>query len=479
MQQLPTLARGNRFNKSKSIWLSLRGLFTSKGHMAATVKTMLVSILVLLINMLTGVLTARYLGPSGRGEQTAMVLWSQFLSFSLTFGIPSALIYNAKKYPRDEGELYVTSLVMGFGTGVIAMITGIIVLPYWLGSFSDPVVQFARLSMILCPVIAVSQVNYAAFQVRGEYKNYNTLRYLTPLTTLAALVLLIIFGAVNPYTTALAYLLPSIPIYIVMTVKLLRIYRNALKKLGQSFKRLLYYGMGSYGNDLMGHFSYYIDQILIAGMLSPAELGLYAVAVSLSRMVNVFSTSTIVVLFPKASGLAEKEAISVAFRAFRVSTTAALAASTVLMLISPYIFEWLYGPDFHKALSVFRILLLEVSISGGTMVLAQVFMAVGKPKIVTILQSIGLALVIPMILVLVPRFGLVGAGMAMLSSVLLRFAFVLFNVKFTLKTAIPRLFISGDDIRWLMGAWKSYAGKHSITPDGGSEEGRIHENSGS
>ncbi|MDF2925325.1 MAG: hypothetical protein K0R57_4239 [Paenibacillaceae bacterium] len=425
---------------------------------------MVVSILVLLLNMLTGVLTARYLGPSGRGEQTAMVLWSQFLSFSLTFGVPSALIYNAKKYPKNEGEMYVTALCMGFATGLIAMTAGLLVLPHWLGSFSDSVVLFSQLSMLLCPIIAVSQVNYAILQVRGEYKYYNLLRYLTPSATLLVLVLLIVFGAMNPYTTAMAYLLPSMPIYIFMTVKLLRIYKKSIKKVGQSFKRLLYYGMGSYGNDLMGHFSYYIDQILIAGMLSPADLGLYAVAVSLSRMVNVFSTSTIVVLFPKASGLPEQEAIKLAFRTFRISTTAALAASFVLMLMAPYVFELLYGSEFHRALSAFRVLLLEVAIGGGTMVLAQVFMAVGKPKIVTLLQSVGLALVIPMIILLVPRYGLLGAGIAMLSSVLLRFSFILINVKVTLKTKVPSLLITREDISWLKDAWKSYSGNRRLKP---------------
>lgn len=61
----------------------------------------------------------------------------------------------------------------------------------------------------------------------------------------------------------------------------------------------------------------------------------------------------------------------------------------IIMLVAPFVMPLLYGPDFKEAISVFRMLLLEVSISGGTMVLAQAFMALGKPKIVTILQGIG------------------------------------------------------------------------------------------
>ena len=120
-------------------------------------------------------------------------------------------------------------------------------------------------------------------------------------------------------------------------------------------------------------------------------LGLYAVAVSLSRMVNIFSTSIIAVLFPKASGLEKEQAVALTFRVFRISTFVALLASVCLMIVAPFVFHILYGPEFKEALGVFRLLLLEVSIGGGTMVLAQVFMAMGKPKIVTLLQAFRIA----------------------------------------------------------------------------------------
>ncbi|KAF6593655.1 polysaccharide biosynthesis C-terminal domain-containing protein, partial [Paenibacillus sp. EKM208P] len=82
---------------------------------------------------------------------------------------------------------------------------------------------------------------------------------------------------------------------------------------------------------------------------------------------------------------------------------------------APFVFTLLYGQEFKQALTVFRFLVLEVAISGGTMVLAQQFMALGKPKLVTILQGVGLSLVIPLLSILVPRYGLTGAGIAMLS----------------------------------------------------------------
>lgn len=451
---------------TNSVWSSFRNFTKSKGNSSAAVKTMFVSILILLLNMLTGVLTARYLGPTGRGEQTAMVNWSQFLAFSMSFGIPSALIYNAKKNPDDAGVLYRMALMIALFFGTAAMIVGIVVLPYWLKSFSPEVVQFAQWSMILCPLIVVSQVNNATFQFRGDYKRFNWLRYLIPLMTLMMIGVLILTGTMTPFTTAVAYLAPSVPLFIWMTINLLRTYKVKMRDSYQQFKKLFTYGLGSYGNDLLGQFSYYIDQIIIAGLLRPADLGLYAVAVSLSRMVNFFSNSITVVLFPKASELSKEEAISLTFKAFRISTTFTLLGSLILMLIAPLVIPLLYGKDFNTALTVFRLLLLEVTISGGTLILAQAFMALGKPKFVSILQGVGLMLVIPLLFFLVPKFGLFGAGVAMLSSSILRFGFIILNIRFNLKVKIPRLLINGQDIQWMKTTMNSYIRKKPMDANG-------------
>lgn len=54
---------------ASTVWSSLRRFTKSKDNSSAAVKTMFVSVLILLVNMLTGVLTARYLGPTGRGNR--------------------------------------------------------------------------------------------------------------------------------------------------------------------------------------------------------------------------------------------------------------------------------------------------------------------------------------------------------------------------------------------------------------------------
>lgn len=136
------------------------------------------------------------------------------------------------------------------------------------------------------------------------------------------------------------------------------------------------------------------------------------------------------------------------------------------MLLAPLVIPLMYGKDFNAALTVFRLLLLEVTISGGTIILAQAFMALGKPKIVSMLQGFGLLLVIPMLFLLIPKFGLLGAGIAMLSSSILRFFFIVLNIKYTLKVKLPRLLITREDIQWMKTTMNSYIRKKPMDMNG-------------
>jgi len=100
---------------------------------------------------------------------------------------------------------------------------------------------------------------------------------------------------------------------------------------------------------------------------------------------------------------------------------------------------------------VLRILVVQIVLAGATAVLSQTFMALGRPGIVTTLQVLGLLLTVPLMLVLIPRFGIVGAGLALLLSTIARFVFILISFPVFLKMRVPQLLPSMQDVRFLAG----------------------------
>jgi O-antigen/teichoic acid export membrane protein len=221
------------------------------------------------------------------------------------------------------------------------------------------------------------------------------------------------------------------------------------KELNISCRQLLSYGVRSYGIDLLGTLAGQLDQVLVIGLLSPSSMGMYAVALSLSRMLNVFQASIVTVLFPKIAAMPLVEVVSLTGQVTRLNLFLTLLIGIILMALGPIVLQVLYGSEFMEAVAVFRILIIEVILAGTTMILAQAFMALGRPGMVTILQGVGLGLSLPLMLILIPRYGLVGAGLSLLGSTTARLIFILLSYRITFKIPPPSLVFTSADLMLL------------------------------
>lgn len=413
---------------------------------AATVQTLAVNVLILGLNFGTGIITARALGPDGRGAQAAMQMWPQIFAIALTLGLPTALLYNLRRYPERGTQLFSAALFMGAGMGLLATLIGLVFIPLWLTEYSPEVVRFAQWLMLSSPLILLINAFYSVLRARGEFAIFNTLRGLLPLLTLLILVSLWTFNHLTPFYAASAYIVPYIPIFFWMAARLWKAYHPRWREIRVSARLLTSYGIRSYGVDLLGQLvAGRLDRVLVVGLLNPTAMGLYVVAVSLARMIDVFPAAVAQVALPKGANRPVEEVAALVGRGFRVSTTVSAVTALMLAALGPLALKVVYGQEFSSAVPVFRILLAEVVLSGATWILAQAFMASNRPGITSIMQGIGVSLTVPLLIVLVPIYGLVGAGLALLISTTIRFVFAIANFPITLKIRPPRLWPRWSD----------------------------------
>jgi O-antigen/teichoic acid export membrane protein len=222
-------------------------------------------------------------------------------------------------------------------------------------------------------------------------------------------------------------------------------------------KQILGYGIRSYGIDLLGTLALQVDQVLVVSLLTPSAMGSYVVVLSLSRMLNLFQNSVVMVLFPKAAGQSIGDVVKMTGDSVRASGLVTVACGIPVCMAGPLLLALLYGKEYTGAVGALRILVLEVVLSGATFVLAQAFMALDRPGVVTILQAIGLSLSIPMMLLLIPRYGIYGAAISLLASTIARLLFVYAGFWMFLKTTPPRLLPDRRDVRLLWSiavAWR-------------------------
>lgn len=391
-----------------------------QGGSRSVVKALIGRCGTLVLNVGTGILTARTLKPAGRGELAAMILWPIFLSGAFTLGLPSSLLYTLRQKRRPQKVLIATALLLALGLSVITCVLGIVLLPHWLTHYPPTVVRAAQWFMLSTPATIIALVGRSVWEANGRFGTSSAILIAPPAFIVVVLLVLLGTHHMTPTTAATTYVLSGIPPLIWILISLRKDLTTKLGEIGGATKDLMSYGLRSYGIDLCGSLSQYVDQALVLGMLAPSDMGTYTVALSLSRMVNVVFTATASVVFPKAIDCTPLRATQIALRALVGSLALAVPAAVVLILASGFSLRLLYGSEYTVASSLFKLLLLEALLSGSISVMSQPFMALGKPGTVTLLQITGLATAAPLIWFLVPRMGSKGACIALLGSACVR-----------------------------------------------------------
>lgn len=399
------------------------------------------------LNVITGLLTARALHPQGRGELAAMGVWPNFLPNLITLGIPSALIFRLRQTPAQSANLIRAALYLTVLLGGVATVAGMVAMPFWLSKYSVHTVHLAQFFMLNSVVVLLIAMLRGLRESHSDFFASGMSFALTPVITLVGLLGLIGAHHLTPGKAAFTYIVGGLPTVVFLFVRSWPELRAPARSFLASSRLLLSYGVRSYGVDLCGTLSLYADQALVVRLLTPTAMGIYVVALSLSRMLNIIQASVASILFPRAINLNETDLLELTGRAARVSTTISLVGGAAIALAGPFVLSLLYGAEYRAAGGVLDLLILEAIATGCTLVLTQAYMAMGRPGTVTVLQSSGIVLSIPLLLLLIPRFGIFGASLALLCASLIRLVLTVMSFRFYVHLPTPNLMPSVEDFR--------------------------------
>ncbi len=418
----------------------------------AVVQTIVAKLMMQALNAVTGILTARALLPTGRGQLAAMTLWSMFIAGMTTLGVPTAMVYAIRKWPEMRGSLMTSGLLMISVLGTLAGIFGAIFLPHWMHQYPLWVVRDAQFLMVVTPLCSISFAERSILEAHSTFTALNLTQVFQPAITIAGLFTLFFLHRLTVLNAAFAYAVAIVPVVVYLGFEIRPLLSAAAKPTIEAAKLLLGYGVRAYGSDLLGTLAFQVDQILVITNLTPADMGSYVVMLSLSRMFNIFQNSVSTVLFPKTAGESEETVLAMVGRAARVSVCITAAATASVAIVGPTLMRIFYGKDYTTAIGCLRLLLIEVTVSGLTQVLSQAFFSLGRPGINTILQGIGLSLSVPLMIVLIPRYGLDGAAASLLTSTVARLVLVCLSFPRFLHVQLPSLRPRAADFEVLMHA---------------------------
>ncbi|MFE6075311.1 lipopolysaccharide biosynthesis protein [Paenibacillus sp. NPDC057886] len=434
--------------------LAPKGNIQQRNMYIAILMTSFTNILILGITTVTSIITSRMFGAEGKGELAAILFWPGFLTNLATLGLPTALIYHIKKnnkqIPVFTGIGFLLQIPVSIVVGVISWFG----VSSWLSNYAESVISISRVYIAsLTPVLLIMGVFAATAQGMEKFQIYNLARLLAPFINLIGLVSLWITGTLSLERTIIVSFVSFVCVVVFYAYSLREHISRQVFSVFHQMKSGLYllsYAARVSGVELLNTLYNQSDKIIILALLTPREFGLYSVVYALSRMFNVFQTAITNVIFPRATGLEEDKVFSLVGRSFRTNMVFMMIIIVPSMVVGRFLLGLLYGQEFLEASGAFYLLSIECVVGGGAGILASSFNALGRPGVILVGQSAGVAVSISLFLLLTPHFGLYGIGLSLLTGSIVRVMVSLISLKKIYKIPIRQMLYNKGDIQFVM-----------------------------
>lgn len=367
-----------------------------------------------MLNVVTGVVLARQLGPTGRGELAAALIWPSLMAALGSVGLPQATTYYAAR-GTAPGVLASSSLVIGSILSVVLVGLGLLILPLALGGHEEVVLDSSYLYLLYIPLSLFTLPIMGILNGVHRYLWFQTLRLFVYAATAALLVGLAAEGSLDVRSAVIAYLVATSANLALAVLLLSRVNLTPLTPSVAVSRQLVAFGLKSHLSYVSSLLNERLDQLVISVVLSAERLGLYVVAVTLTQLTTLVGQSMAVVALPALARMKTPEAQARGARFFVGFTLVlASAASLVIMALVPQLINLFFGADFLPAVAACRILLVATVIFSTNRTLEALLQALGRPLDAGTGEALALGATAVSLAILLPLFGLVGAAGASL-----------------------------------------------------------------
>lgn len=316
-------------------------------------------------NIITGILTARFLGPIGKGELTT-VLWLPSLVLAVgSFSLPQAAAFHVSRNPTKGNVITAVSFWISLILGAIEAAILYPFLPLILGSNNANLILMSRIFLLYLPITFVGLTLLGIEQGYQRFARYNYLRLLPTVFYLLYLIGLAILRTASVRNILVGNLISQLVASLTLTkfaskdlvLKGIRIWRAQGKTL---LRQGLLYSLPA----LSGIILMRADLAILIHMVSPEEVGYYSAALAVAMGQNGLASSLIQVNFPKVSTISSGKAAFVIRRQLNKSIVPLTLMGITVALCSPLIIKYLFGPAFIAAQKITIVLVATITIWG-------------------------------------------------------------------------------------------------------------------
>lgn len=307
-----------------------------------------------------GVLTARPLGPDGKGVVAAIVTWTQMLSWASLAGTNSAMTVRVSSAGgRRVGSAVGNAISYSIVAGGVATSVGIVMVPHLLAHLGYGAHRLTLAMLATIPIAVLAELLLAIRLALGDVKLFNGCRLIGPSLSFIVAVAAVSVGRMTPGIYIATLVVASLATTIAAAVGL------PWRHVSIDVKALLVdlrFGLKVYLGSLMSFANARLDIVLMATFISASQIGLYSLANNLMAPVTVTAAAFCYLLTPAVAtarstpgGSIEAQVVAIR-RASRRAMGIAVAGGLVVVVLAPVAVPFAFGRNFQGAVTMVWIL---------------------------------------------------------------------------------------------------------------------------
>lgn len=366
----------------------------------------------MMISLIVGILTARYLGPANYGVINYGTAYVAFFTSLSSLGINSIIIKNFVDHPDEEGKTIGTTLVLRLlSSGLSCLLIFLIV------SIADAGEKETIAIVVLCSLSLVFQIfETLNFWLQSKYLSKRIaiatlIAYI--FTSIYKIVLLIFQKNVLWFAFATSF------DYIVYAIVIIFFFK---KENGPSWsfsfakaKELLVPSHHFILSGLMVSIYGYTSKLILKHMVDATAVGYYSTAVSICHMWTFVIQAIIDSMYPTIMRLHKTDRLAFERKnrqLYAIVFYLCFFVSLVITVFAPLIVSILYGEDYMPAVAPMRVITWYTAFSYMGVARNAWIVCENRQKYLKFMYFGAVVINICLNLALIPIIGTVGAAMA-------------------------------------------------------------------
>jgi O-antigen/teichoic acid export membrane protein len=376
------------------------------------------------INFLAILLLIRNLEPDQFGvfstALAVMMLASQFSDLGITTGFVRYASAYLKDSPSKADALFKITLYFKLAVGLVVFVGGEIAAPL----VADRIFHLPR----LVPLLQVAFLGslgltlwgflQAVLQAREWFAKYAWINVFNNALKLLGICALLLWHQLS--VERALWVMALVP-FVGFLLDGLLVPKGFLRanirgpQEREIFKELFHFSKWVTMSTLCTMFLMRLDVLMLQGLTDSKSVGIYSSANQLAMIFPLLTNSLTIALLPKISKLRVREEL-LGFYMKVIKLIPFIAVALIVMLtISDTAIIFLFGDKYAESVPIFKIFIIAYSLSIILNPIALTAYSLNKPNILFVMNLMQLIIFVPLNLLLIPRFGAIGASWTVLT----------------------------------------------------------------